>query len=217
MIDLKIISIRDLLPVTGASFLKGMTPVSLELKGDLFNQASEVLINGIPSPEFISLSDSRIIAQVPIGLEGSVINQLAVIAESPSKNRSSLLNFTIGKSIKPLSGIQRLVQLFCKILLQTPGSDKFDPSLGAGLLGLLGQTSSIGGAQSITAAISNAVTKARDQILTLQNNIPRIPPDERLLNASTEAVGFDPNTTTAMARVSLTALSGREAVANLTF
>jgi len=215
--DLKLMSIKDLLPITGTSFVQGLVPRSISIKGLLFSQAQEVFINGSPSPEFMAVSDQEIIAQIPFGMENSTISQLAVLAESPSKDRSSLLHFEIGKTFKPLRGIERLVQLFCKILMQTPGSDRFAPSIGGGLLALAGQNIDKGEGKALSASISGAVSRTRDQIIGIQNKLPRTPPDERLLNASTEAVGFDASTTTAAARVSLTAVSGRQAVANLTF
>lgn len=217
MTDLKVIAIKDLLPVTGANFIPGMVPASLNITGQLLSQASEVYINGVLSPEFMSISDSQLIAQVPTGMENSIITQLAVLAETPSTDRSSVLHFELGKTFKPLRGIERLIQFFCKVLLQTPGSDKFNPTIGGGLLALTGQSVENGAGQSLTAAVSGAIARTRDQIISIQSKIPRTPPDERLLSALTEAVGYDAATTTIAARVSISAVSGRQAVANLTF
>ena len=217
MIDLKILSIRDLLTVTAAEFAKGITPLSVVIQGEDFDQASQVLINDVESPEYMILSKSRIIAQVPNSERSSVLRKLAVIAEKPSTTRSSLLHFDVGMSIKGIQGLEKLVQWFCKLLLQTPGSDRFAPEEGGGLLSTIGKNISRHDTKSVQAIIVSAVNRTRDQILSKQSRIARLPGDERLLTAHTDAVGFDPSTTTVSARIALAAVSGRDAVANLSF
>lgn len=217
MTDLKFMTIKDMLTINGANFVPGLVPASLSIKGLLFQQATEVYINGVQAPEFIVISDHELLAQVPLGMEKSVISQISVLAETPSRDRSSVMHFEIGKTFKPLRGIERLIQYFCKVLLQTPGSDRFQPTVGGGLLALIGQNVERGSGQSLAASVSGSVARARDQVISIQGKISRTPPDERLLNATTEAVGFDASTTTVAARVSVTAVSGSQAVANLTF
>lgn len=215
MIDLKFVSIRDLLPISQADFASGVSPKSVRIWGSGFRQAQEVRMNGIPAPEFFVISNTQILAQVPVGMENSTISKLDVLATSPSRDRNSVLHLELGRSFKKLQGLERLVQLFVKILLQTPGTDAFRPELGGGLLQVIGDSAVDG--RTIPAEISSAVARTKAQIYTLQNAVPRIPPDERLLDATLSAAGFDLNTTSAAAEVQLTAVSGQQAVANLTF
>lgn len=217
MTDIKIIAIKDILKITGASMVPGLTPKTVDIQGVDFLQATEVVINDIPAPEFMILSDNRIFAQVPAGQTNSIINSIVVLAEKPSANRSSLFYFEVGSSIKGLSGIERLVQMFVKIALQTPGRDKFRPTIGGGLLALAGQNITTDAQTSLSSSAVSAITRTRDQVIALQNRAPRIPPDERLLTAAVQGVGFDTNTTTLALRVSITAQSGQQAVTNLTF
>lgn len=216
MIDLKIIVIRDLLTVTEADYAKNVSPPSLLITGEKLDETSKILINDLEAPEYMVLSKNRLLAQIPDSQRSSIITKLAVLAESPSVTRSSLLHFEL-TSFKSLKGIERLVQLFVKLLLQTPGSDKFEQSLGGGLMSIIGKNISRHDSKSVQSAVVSAVTRTRDQILSIQGKDGRIPLDERLLTAKTEAIGFDPNTTTVAARVALSAVSGRQAVANLTF
>ena len=216
MIDLKVLFIRDLLPISKVDYAN-ITPLSVIIQGENFDQATKVLINDLEAPEFIAVSSSRIMAQVPDSLRTSSLQKIAVLAEKPSVTRSSVLGFEVGTSIKGIKGLEKLVQYFCKLLLQTPGSDKFYPEDGGGLLSAVGLTVSRYEARSMQTLISSAVNRTRDQILAKQSKSYRLPSDERLLIATTDAVGFDPNTTTVSARVSLAAASGRQAVANLTF
>jgi hypothetical protein len=217
MTDLKVLSIKDVLPITAVEYSTKVTPLSILIQGENFDQATEVYINDLVAPEFMILSSNRIIAQVPDSARNSILRQITVLAEKPSTKRNSLLHFDIGISFKGLKGIERMVQFFCKLLLQTPGSDKFNPEDGGGLLTAIGKNVSKNDKRSAQMLASSAVLRTRDQILTKQSQASRIPADERLLDAITEAVGFDPETTTLTVRVALTAASGRQAVANLTF
>lgn len=217
MTDIKVIAIKDLLKITSAQVALGLTPRTLDIQGLDFLQATSVELNGIESPEFMILSDFRLLAQVPSGQKNSIINSIAVFANKPAPNRSSLFLFEVGRSIKGLSGIERLVQMFIKLALQTPGKDKFRPTLGGGLLALAGQNITSEAQTALSAAAVSSITRTRDQVISLQNQVPRIPPDERLLTATVLGVGFDTNTTTLALRVGITAQSGQQAVTNLTF
>jgi len=123
----------------------------------------------------------------------------------------------VGRSIKGLSGIERLVQMFTKLALQTPGKDKFRPTLGGGLMALAGQNVVVNSQTSLSSLAVSAIARTRDQVISLQNQVPRIPPDERLLSADVLNVGYDTNSTTLAMRVGITAQSGQQAVTNLTF
>jgi len=217
MTDLKVLVIHDVLPVTAVSYSTKVTPLSVLIQGESFDQATKVYFNGLEAPEFMILSQNRILAQVPDSLRSSVLSQITVLAEKPSARRSSVLYFDVGTSFSGLKGIERMVQFFCKLLLQTPGTDKFNPEDGGGLLAAVGKNVSKNDKKSVQTIASSAVLRARDQVISKQNNSPRIPADERLLDAVTEAVGFDVDTTTLTVRVALTAASGKQAVANLTF
>lgn len=217
MTDVKVLAIKDLLQVTGASNVLGISPRTLDIQGVQFLQATSVEINGLLSPEFMILSDSRLFAQVPNGQQSSPITSIAVYADVPSPTRSSVFLFEVGPSISGLTGLERLVQMFIKIALQTPGKDKFRPTIGGGLLALAGQNIGSDGQTSLSASAVSAIGRTRDQIVALQNQVPRIPPDERLLSASVLGVGFDATTTTLALQVGITAQSGQQAVTNLSF
>lgn len=223
MLDIKVVTIKDLLqivPPTEYARLPGgavLQPVSLIINGKNFDRAQEVFINDLRAPEFLIVSPTRLIAQIPAGQEKSQIRKLSVFSERPFPGQRSKFFFEIGTTIKVLQGIEKMVQIFCKLLMQTPGSDKFSPSEGGGLLSFVGRNVENGADKALTSAVVSAVTRTKDLMISKQNKNQRIPPDERLLTATTDRVGFDPNTTTLAAVVNLTAVSGDQAVANLSF
>lgn len=216
MFDLKILTIKDLLPVTGVEYAAKVTPLSLIITGDRLDQASEIYVNDILVPEFAVLSANRLIAQIPTSERNAVLRKVAVIATVPSVNRKSILHFEVGKSVRAITGLEKLVQTFCKLLLQTPGTDRFRPDEGGGLMRLVGRNVSKGDSKNLQAAVVGAVTRTREHLMARQGANRRIPADERLLTAQAEAVGFDPSTTTLTARIAIAAVSGKQAVANLT-
>lgn len=216
MIDLKILSIKDLLPITNVTYAAGVNPLSLLITGDRLDQTSEVYINDVLAPEFAALSSGRLLAQVPTSERKSTLRKVAVIATAPAANRKSLLNFEVGKSIGSITGLEKLIQSFCRLLLQTPGTDRFNPDEGGGLVRIVGRNISKGDSKNLQASVIGAVTRARDQLMARQSADRRIPADERLLTATAEAVGYETSTTTLSARIALSAVSGKQAVANLT-
>jgi hypothetical protein len=217
MNDIKVIVIKDILPVNRVSFVPNFTPLSLSIEGSLLLQANEVLINDINAPEFMIVSDKKLVAQVPDSQVNSRLRSVTVLATKPSADRSSILHLDAGKTFSGLKGLEKLIQYFVKVLLQNPGSDIFNPTLGGGVLGLVGRVVSKKDSSALSASLVSSVNQTRDQIIKQQGQINRLPSDERLLRADTQAVGFNPNTTTLAARISIGAVSGRTAVANLTF
>lgn len=216
MIDIKVLVIKDLLPVSTVELASGVSPLSILITGNRLDQANEVLINDIKSPEFVVLSNGRILAQIPSSELKASLRKVAVIANVPSTNRKSILHFEVTSSLRGIKGLEKLIQAFCKLLLQTPGTDRFRPDDGGGLLKLIGRNVSKGDVKNLQAAVVGSVSRTRDQLLARQGPDRRIPSDERLLAAITESVGFDTNTTTLSARISISAVSGKLAVANLT-
>lgn len=218
MIDIKILAIKDVLLISKVSYAPGLFPLALDIIGRDLSGATEVYINDLPAKEFAILSNTRILAQVPDGQVEGRITRIKVLANAPSPTRRSLLSFEAGTSFKGLQGIEKLVQMFTKLLLQTPGTDRFEPTVGGSLLSLIGLNVDKETASStLSSAVHSAVLRTRDQVISKQSKNSHIPSDERLLTADTDAVGFNPNTTILTAQVAISAVSGQQAIANLTF
>lgn len=217
MTDIKILTIRDILSVNKVSVLKDFRPLTLEILGADFSGTTEVRINDLQAPEFMVLSKNRILAQVPLSQADGRLTKVLVLAGVPTPSRDSILHFEVGPTVKGITGLEKVIQQFCKLLMQSPGSDRFRPSLGGGLLDLVGKNVEKGSSQQLQVSVVNAVSRTQDQYLSLQARQRSLPASERLVSANAEAAGFDPNTTTISANVTVTVGSGKQALAGLTF
>lgn len=217
MNDLKLLLIRDILPVAKVEYAQGISPLSVVIHGEKLDQANHIYINDIEVIEFVVISPNKILAQVPASETSSTLRKISVIADVPSVNRNSLLQFEVGKNVRDIRGIERLIQQFCKLLLQTPGTDRFRPTEGGGMMKIIGRDVSRHDSKNLQASVVGAVSRARDQLMARQATDSRIPSDERLLSATTRSVSFDPSTTTLLTKIAVSAVSGKVAVANLSF
>ena len=91
MLDVKILLIKDILPVYKVEMAQGIQPQTLSVVGESLSQATQVLINDQPAPEFMVLSPSHLLAQIPTTLRQSPITKIAVLAGKPAIGRSSIL------------------------------------------------------------------------------------------------------------------------------
>lgn len=185
MFDIQVIEIRDLLPVVQASVVIGVEPKTVRVLGSDFNNAYEVLINDQKSPSVVIVSKSELLAQVPNGLVDSALRNVTVVSSRLTQTRRSRIKFRIGDFTKAVSGIERMIQVFLKLLLQTPGSDIFNEKLGGGLLSAVGALSGTptATASSVATDLQVAVNRTSRQMIALQANDPAINITERLLYA----------------------------------
>src|SRR5687767_12181383 len=161
---IEVIRFRDLLPVLALpGFVKGMSPLTVELRGNDFSHADKVLINDVEAPEFMIVSKQVIYAQLPDGVNS--ISTIEVLSSRFSKEiPSAKLEFEIGNKTKKVDGVLKLVQLFTKWVLQSPGSDIFNPNRGGGLQQIVGQVATSRDMQPVFASITRAVNTTVSQI-----------------------------------------------------
>ena len=182
MNDLRILEIRDILPLTNVVPARGVSPRSIVVTGQDFNNAYEVLINETKSPSVIIVNSTRLMAQVPVSVGAAAIRTVTVTSHRLTGTRSSKITFGIGDTTHMVSGIERLIQTFIKMLLTTPGSDVFAKNIGGGLLRTIARQTARGGG-SMVSDFHMGVERTRRQIMTLQANDKTIALSERLLFA----------------------------------
>jgi len=213
--QLEVIRYRDLLLVTAATrFVPGVTPLTLEIKGEDFTNVERVLINEIACPEFMIVDKKTVYAQLPENT--SSISQIEVVSSAFTRREgSSKISFEIGNKTRKVNGILKLVQLFAKWVLQSPGSDIFDPSRGGGLQEIVGKVMTGKNMQSIYATLTRSISTTASQIRTAQSNQSGLALDERLMGAELLDLQIFEDQMEARARVRLSSMTGAEALAAL--
>lgn len=215
-VQLEVIKFRDLIPIQSIPrFVPELGAPAIELIGDDFSSVDKVLINDIPSPEFIVISKHKLFAELPDGAQSNISNIQVISSRFTRTNSASMLSFEIGDKTRTVEGVQKLLQLFTKWILQTPGSDIFNPDRGGGLQELAGQALTTRNMDSIIATVSRAVENTSSQIRSAQIKFPQLPLSERLLAASVIDLDVFEKQMEARLRVSLQSMAGPAAVAEI--
>lgn len=211
MRGIRLLRLLDVLPVTAAQNAPGVSPRSLLIECDELTAVDQVLMNGVSSPSFTVFSKSRLLAQVPSILDQATITDVAVLSSAASLTRRSLIEFGMGTRVRAQTGAQRLIQTFVRMLLRTPGSNIFHPTLGGGLYAGIGQNITARTAADITMAVSSV----RSQIIAAQTQNSAIPASERLLSAEVAGTKEDPANATIYVTLVVTAHDRQRSAATL--
>jgi hypothetical protein len=183
VIDLQIIEIRDLLPVKNVSIALGVEPKSVYLRGSDFRNAAEVYINEVKAPSIVVMDNTTILAQLPPQVVTAPIRSVVVVSSRLTNVGRSKINFRIGDTTRFVSGLERLIQVFLKLLLQTPGTDAFRQKLGGGIIRAAGKMSVSARVNTIVADVQLGVERTRQQIISIQAHEPQLALSEKLLYA----------------------------------
>lgn len=212
---LEVIRFRDLLEVTAVpGFVPGLDPPTLIVRGADLSSAEVILLNEMPSPEFMIVNKTTVYAQVPAGMERLATVEV-LSSDFTRTETASKVQYEIGDTTRRTEGILKLVQLFMKWVLQSPGSDIFTPSRGGGLQQVVGQISTTRDMKPIFATITRAIGNTVSQIRSAQMAVPNLPVDERLLSAQLVNIDVYEAQMQARARVIIRSLGGAEAVSGL--
>lgn len=215
-IDLQVIYPQNAIKLTKVRLLAGYTPASVLVEGDDFRSVDEVWINEAQAPNWTVLNPVTLVAQIPEMQAGRVLTSVEVLSNRLTVGPESLLKFRIGRGGGRVSGIMRLVQLYVKVLLTTPGTDIFSPQSGGGLLTKVGQQVSLhDGGKEVIGDLVMCCGAASKQIISTQAKDPSIPPVERLLSANVENAVFDRHSLGVKANIQIISHSGVRGYANM--
>jgi hypothetical protein len=215
MIDFQIVAAQTSLPVQSVAPIRGFVPLSVVVLGTNLDQTSSVLFNGVESPDFIVVSKSRLIVQVPASQIGKGFTSITALGTSLlASSGTAVLSLQLVNPIKEVSGLSRLVQSFVISFLTTPGSDVFNPSSGGGGNAIIGRTTDKQGT-GVAADLANALTRTKNELTQVQAQQPNLPLDEKLLSVNLDSIAFDSSTGALMARVSLSNMLGQNAQVSL--
>ena len=189
---------------------------ALDVIGEDFRSVDTVYINDTMSPDVIIVSPTRLIAQLPEGLQQVPnVQSIAVLSRQLTLTASSVLRFILGDTPRTVSGLMRLLQLFVKLLLSEPGSDIFSSSLGGGLLRGLGTTIGRDDGDALKTNATIAVDNVSKQIIAIQSRNGTLPRDERLSSAHVLGAAFSRDSGTLFLSVELKNQLGVPARLNL--
>jgi len=213
--QLEVVKFRDLVEALSIPrFVPGLDPPAIEIKGEDFRSVERVIINGQNAPEFIIINQKTIYAQIP----GSIQRIQSVEMLSSNFTRSTIaskLSYELGPKTRKVEGILKLIQLFTKWLLQTPGSDIFNPERGGGLLALVGSMGTGRSMDTIIGSVSRAVQSTVSQMRSAQINVSGLPLSEQLLSADITDFDIFERQMEARIKVLVTSMAGNEAVTAL--
>jgi hypothetical protein len=213
--QLEVIRFRDLLVVQSIpQFVPGLYPPTLEIKGEDLSSASRVLINDSDVPEFMIVDKKTIYAQVPEDI-GRISTIQIISTNFTRKAAASKLSFEIGDKTRKVDGLLKLVQLFTKWILQSPGSDALNPERGGGLQQLAGRVTTTRDMQPIYASITRSIDTTSSQIRTAQANQTDLQLSERLYAATLVDVAIYEAQMEARVQVRLQSMAGADAVTAL--
>ena len=214
-VDVQVVFPQVMVPLNSVRFLPGVLPASVAITGEDFSSVAQVLLNDIESPDVVILSKTQLLAQVPAQLMNVNLTSASVISQALTMSARSRISFQLGTTPSKVSGILRLVQIFLKVLLTTPGRDIFAPRVGGNALKDVGLSFSSDNGGNVVADIYIAVDTTQKQITAIQARDPSIPRNERLLAAVVTAAAFNRNEGALIVTVQLTSQAGQAATANI--
>jgi hypothetical protein len=214
-IDFQSVFPQEAVNLSKVTLLEG--PVrSLRVIGEDFRAVDEVLINDVASPDFVVLSATQLIAQVPdMLMRFDRVLTVTVLSKRLTVTPRSLLRFRISRTPGKVSGLQRLIQLFLKILFTTPGRDIFNKRLGGAALRNVGSTFGIDSGGSLIEDFVVSVDNTARQIVAIQGRNASIPRSERLLSATVERANFNKESSGLDVTVAIKSQAGEVARANV--
>jgi hypothetical protein len=212
-VDFQVVFPQEVIPLIAIRQVPGMSPRTLDITGTDFRSLDEVLLNEIPTPGAIIVSQTRLLVPVPSVLAQATITSVSVLSRRLTLTSRSVIQFRVGRSPSKVRGILRLVQLFLKVLFTTPGRDIFTPKLGAAALKNIGRNFGPGGDVVLDFVLSVETTVR--QILAIQSKDASIPFDERLLSARLLGAKPDFEQSALVVSVELTSQAGQAAVTNV--
>jgi hypothetical protein len=212
-VDFQCIFPQEFVKISQVKTVPRLPVRTLDIYGDDFRAVEDVLMNQVSVPSFVVLSKTRLLAEVPKPLVNSTITSISVLSRKLLVSPRSYIRFSIGRTPSKTRGILKLMQLFLKLLLTTPGTDIFAPKSGGGGLVHLGQSVGTNEGSDVVAGIIVSVDATARQIVQVQGRNQAIPPDERLLSAKVLSAGFNKNETAILVSIELTSQAGKSAVA----
>lgn len=213
MVDLRIASVRRILTIIRVAYVERPVP-ALSVEGVQLHYATQFLINDRPA-EFFILSPQQALVQIPTSIVGKPVTRVLALTDVPALNQPNDVSFGIGASFRFVTGWDATIQLFMKIALTSPGTNRFRLSSGGGLQDVLSFDINEDNKKAIQAAAVESIVRAREEVVALQNQNRRLTNDERLASAEVTSIGVNTDSTSIPIVTVLQSVSGRRAAAGM--
>jgi hypothetical protein len=165
--------------------------------------------------EELALYGQDLLAYISEELDDTTdISYVALIAQETEFSDETMLRLGFGVIPTEVEGSDRLVQLFVKVLFQTPGSDIYNKTVGGGLLRIKKRGSISGDLNAVSAEVAAAIDKTDKDIRSMQSGLV-LPAEERLVKAEILHIRPDYKTNDINVLVHLRTLAGTEAYFNV--
>ena len=182
--SLSVFRTRARLRVVSFQTITGDSPVVIVFGESGYLDASDVLINGQPSPTFYVVTDAQIIATLPVGIAAATT--VDIFNEAASKSDTSVsLSPGTGVRMQNVRGVAYVTQRLVKALSTRAGSDTFNVSLGGGLTSLI---ASARPRSEMPSLIATAISTTVESLRALEP--PTLAASERIGTARATKISF---------------------------
>ena len=181
---------------------------------DDYRSVTTVVVNDWIISE-VAMYGRDLLAYIPSGLDPDTedVRYVALIAVETESSDETLLRMGLGAIPTEIEGVDRLIQLFVKVLYQTPGSDIFYRGIGGGLLRVK-RRGTTGNINALSAEIAAAVRKAEQDVKGMQAGM-NLPADERLVKMEVLKIRQDSGTGDVNVLMAMTTVGGNRSFFNV--
>lgn len=187
--DLQIVQAQSYVPLKSIGRVEGSEPPMVTIQGGPFEAVEAVLINGVEAPSFMIENSGLILAEIPSSVLGGPID-VEVLSPMLFLEDQALYRFRLGEQPQLVTGIPRLLQMFVRMLLQTPGSSLYLPDVGGGLLSLMRSAATPTDATALISVVHLGVQKCTAEVMGIQARTPGLRKEERLASADLKGCGL---------------------------
>jgi hypothetical protein len=158
--------------------------------------------------EEVAIYGRDLLIYIPSDMDGETgdVRYVALISVETESSDETMLRLGLGAIPSEVEGVDRLIQLFVKVLFQTPGTDIFYRSIGGGLKELR-KGATFGDINSLSADIAASARKAERDVKGMQAGM-KLPGSERLVKIDVLKIRPDSGTGDVNVLLSLTTVSG---------
>lgn len=197
--DFNTITYNRYIPITNMGIHSTGT---LFLEGKDVTSTNTVFINGVSTKDFVILSKTKLLVDIPNSELNSPINNVSLAGSSGDVG---FLTFNLN-SKDSFSSSKYVIQRFFRYLFTDPGSNVFDQEEGVGLVSNMGTISF----DDVEVYIASAIKQAEEYVLQTQR--PELSDDKTLRMVNIMNISYSISTLTASVALQFELADGSAAI-----